>query len=101
MLFMVVENVPAGLRPMLSYWLSEPKEGVFVGNTTEQVRDELWKRSTGAGQAAGAVIQIWLEQSTGTYSYRQYGARNFGRFDVGQSLPIDPTPGMPICWAQP
>jgi CRISPR-associated protein Cas2 len=93
MLVMVIEKVPAGLRPMLSYWLSEPKEGVFVGNTTEKVRDELWEKSTNAGQTAGAIIQIWLDQSTGNYSYRQCGARNSGRFEV--SHPVGLTPGRP------
>ena len=93
MLVMVIEKVPAGLRPMLSYWLSEPREGVFVGNTTEQVRDKLWEKSTKPGQTAGAIIQIWLDQSTGNYSYRQCGARNHGRFEV--SHPLDITPGTP------
>jgi CRISPR-associated protein Cas2 len=90
---MVIEKVPAGLRPMLSYWLSEPREGVFVGNTTEQVRDELWEKSTNAGQTTGAIIQIWLDQSTGNYSYRQCGARNRGRFEVSQPLGL--IPGRP------
>jgi CRISPR-associated protein Cas2 len=82
MLVMVIEKVPAGLRPILSYWLSEPKEGVFVGNTTEQVRDELWDKSTNTSQDNGAIIQIWLDKITGLYSYRQWGARNHGRFEV-------------------
>jgi CRISPR-associated endoribonuclease Cas2 subtype I-E len=50
MLVMVMKKVPAWLRPMLSYWLSEPKEGVFVVNTTGQIREELWEKSTNAGQ---------------------------------------------------
>jgi CRISPR-associated protein Cas2 len=90
MLVMVIEKVPAGLRPMLSYWLSEPKEGIFVGNTTDQVRDELWKKSTNTDQTTGAIIQIWLDESTGSYSYRQCGARNHGRFEVSHPLGFAP-----------
>jgi CRISPR-associated endoribonuclease Cas2 subtype I-E len=93
MLVMVIEKVPAGLRPMLSHWLSEPKEGIFIGNTSEQVVDELWEKTTNAGQTTGAIIQIWIDQTTGNYSYRQCGARNRGRFNVSNSLGI--TPGTP------
>ncbi len=81
MLVMIIEKVPAALRPTLSGWLTEPKEGVFIGNATDRVREELWAKSIGFGEDR-AVIQIWTDPTSGRFNYRQWGARNCGRFDT-------------------
>jgi len=49
-----VSNVPASLRGDLTKWMQEIATGVYVGNLSARVRDELWKRvteSSGKGQA--------------------------------------------------
>ena len=42
---LVVTAAPAGLRGELTRWLLEIDAGVFVGNPSARVRDELWKRT--------------------------------------------------------
>jgi CRISPR-associated endoribonuclease Cas2 subtype I-E len=85
-LVMIVEKVPAYLRSKLSAWFSEPREGVFIGNTNERVRDELWEKMTRASEPAGGVVQIWFDPVTGGFNYRQCGARNCGRFEAGPGV---------------
>lgn len=44
MVVLVLTAVPAGLRGHLTRWLLEIAPGVFVGNVSRRVRDELWDR---------------------------------------------------------
>jgi CRISPR-associated protein Cas2 len=91
-LVMIMERVPAYLRSKLSAWFSEPREGVFVGNTSEQVRDELWEKVTRTGAPVGGVVQIWYDPVAGGFNYRQCGARNCGRFEAGPSFLLGSSP---------
>ena len=83
---MIVEKVPTSLRGALSRWLIEPRVGVFVGNPSARVRDELWTKAIGAS-SGGAVLQIWSAQNPQGFSHRQHNAhrRTFVDFD-GLSL---------------
>jgi CRISPR-associated protein Cas2 len=74
MLVMILERVPMNLRGALSRWLLEPKAGVFLGNPSARVRDELWERAIKKARETGAVLQIWTDQNPQGFSYRQSGS---------------------------
>lgn len=45
MMVLVLTAAPAGLRGELTRWLMEIDAGVFVGNPSARVREELWKKT--------------------------------------------------------
>ena len=53
----------------------EPKTGVFLGNPSARVRDELWSKAVKKTKESGAVLQIWTDQNPQGFSYRQFGER--------------------------
>ena len=57
---------------MLSRWLIEIRPGVFLGNPSKRVRDELWHKVTDR-LAVGYVAQIWASRDPQGFDYRQYG----------------------------
>ena len=73
MLVMILEKVPRSLRGALSRWLLEPKTGVFLGNPSARVRDELWDRAVKTMKGNSAAIQIWSDRNPQGFSYRQVG----------------------------
>ena len=60
----------------MSRWLLEPKAGVFLGNPSARVRDELWARAVKKARQSGAVLQVWTDQNPQGFSYRQTGDRH-------------------------
>jgi CRISPR-associated protein Cas2 len=64
------------LKGALSRWLLEPKTGVFLGNPSARVRDELWATAIKKAKDSGVVIQIWTDQNPQGFSYRQFGERD-------------------------
>ncbi|WP_347272439.1 type I-E CRISPR-associated endoribonuclease Cas2e [Dehalococcoides mccartyi] len=60
---MILEKVPTSLRGALSRWLLEPKTGVFLGNPSARVRDELWDKAIKKTKASGVILQIWTDQN--------------------------------------
>ena len=72
---MIVERVPTSLRNALSRWLIEPSAGVFVGNPTARIRDELWKKII-AKAPEGSALQIWSAQTSQGFAYRQHNPRH-------------------------
>ena len=76
MLIMALEKVPMSLKGALSRWLLEPKSGIFLGNPSARVRDELWKRALKTMKGKGTVLQVWSDKSPQGFSYRQYGESN-------------------------
>ncbi len=73
MLVMILEKVPTSLRGALSRWLLEPKTGIFLGNPSARVRDELWTRAVKKAKDSGSVMQIWTDDNPQGFSYRQHG----------------------------
>ena len=73
MLVMILEKVPRSLRGALSRWLLEPKTGVFLGNPSARVRDELWERALKTMKGEGSALQIWSDRNPQGFSYRQVG----------------------------
>lgn len=54
MIVLVLSACPEGLRGHLTRWLFEVSAGVYVGNVSKRVREELWSRVTsmiGSGRA--------------------------------------------------
>lgn len=41
---LVITAAPAGLRGELTRWLMEIDSGVFVGNPSQRIREDLWQR---------------------------------------------------------
>src|SRR5262249_46718522 len=72
MLVMILEKLPRSLRGALTRWLIEIRTGVFLGNPSQRVRDELWKRVT-QRPPLGYVLQLWSSPTPQGYAYRQYG----------------------------
>ena len=50
----------------------EVRPGVFLGNPSQRVRDELWKKVT-QRQPPGYVLQLWSTPTPQGFDYRQYG----------------------------
>ena len=73
MLVIILKNVPVSLKGELSRWLIEPAAGIFLGNPSARIRDQLWKRietKTGVGYA----MQIWSDASVPQgYRWRALG----------------------------
>ena len=72
MLVMILEKLPRSLRGALSRWLIEVRPGTFLGNPTQRVRDELWKKVT-QRPPLGYVLQLWSSPSPQGFVFRQYG----------------------------
>jgi CRISPR-associated protein Cas2 len=73
---MILEKTPTSLKGALSRWLLEPKTGVFLGNPSARVRDELWATAIKKAKDSGVVMQIWTDQNPQGFSYRQFGERD-------------------------
>jgi CRISPR-associated protein Cas2 len=48
------------------------RPGTFLGNPSQRVRDELWKKVT-KRTPSGYAAQIWSAPTPQGFSYRQYG----------------------------
>lgn len=46
MIVLVVTAAPTGLRGELTRWLLEIDSGVYVGNVSARIRNQLWERTT-------------------------------------------------------
>jgi CRISPR-associated protein Cas2 len=71
-LLIILEKVPKKWKGVLSRWLLEIRPGTFLGNPTQRVRDELWKKLTNR-PATGYVLQLWSSRLPRGFDYRQYG----------------------------
>jgi CRISPR-associated protein Cas2 len=72
MLVMILEKLPKKWRGVLSRWLIEVRPGMFLGNPSQRVRDELWRQIT-ERPAQGYVLQLWSSRHPQGYDYRQHG----------------------------
>ena len=72
MLVMILERTPTSLRGELSRWLMEPKPGVFLGNASARVREELW-RMAALRCKGGSVMQFWSAPGPQGYAARVHG----------------------------
>lgn len=56
MMVLVLAAAPVGLRGELTKWLSEVNPGVFVGNPSRRIRDDLWERTKAEIKDGRAVL---------------------------------------------
>lgn len=73
MLVIVVENVPPRLRGRLAIWLLEIRAGVYVGNYSAKVRDNIWgqvERGIGEGNA----VMAWRTNNEAGFDFVTLGA---------------------------
>jgi CRISPR-associated protein Cas2 len=82
MLVMTLKNTPKSLKGALSRWLIEIHPGVFLGNPSARVRDELWNKAI-CRCKQGSVLQVWSAPNAQGYEYRQInpGSRELKDFD--------------------
>ena len=71
---MILENSPRSLRGELSRWLIEPSAGVFLGNPSARVRDEIWENAVGKSRDAH-VLQVWSAPNSQGFEYRQHNPK--------------------------
>src|SRR5947209_20415115 len=84
MLVMIVERSPASLRGELSRWLIQLRPGVFLGNPSRRVREELWVKACKKNRE-GTVTQIWTAPNEQGFAYRQYGVLGLSQGEVGRA----------------
>lgn len=73
MLVIVVENAPPRLRGRLAVWLLEIRAGVYVGNYSAKVREEIW-RQVEAGIEDGNAVIAWRENNEAGFDFKTLGA---------------------------
>ena len=82
MLVILLERVPKSLRGKLSRWMIEPMIGVFLGNPSARVRDELIKKIRENLKDGGCIL-IWDYPCPQGYKYETIGttSRTLEDFD--------------------
>lgn len=73
MLVIVVENVPPRLRGRLAVWLLEVRAGVYVGNYSRKVREEIWHHVE-AGIGEGNAVMVWRTNTEAGFEFMTLGA---------------------------
>ena len=58
MLVIVLENAPPRLRGRLAVWLLEVRAGVYVGNYSRRVREQIWSQVE-EGIEGGNAVLMW------------------------------------------
>ena len=56
MIVIILNNCPPALRGDLTKWLQEVNTGVYVGQVSARVRDELWARVQGNVKSGRATM---------------------------------------------
>lgn len=68
---LVLNSVPAGLRGDVTRWFMEIATGVYVGNVSARIRDELWERVLSLA-ARGRAIMVYPARNEQGYVVRTY-----------------------------
>ncbi|XJN90665.1 type I-E CRISPR-associated endoribonuclease Cas2e [Micrococcus luteus] len=91
---LVLTAAPAGLRGELTRWLMEVDAGVFVGNPSARIREELWKKTRESIREGRALLiySAATEQRLRVETHRHH----WHPVDVeGLTLMRRPLPGRP------
>ena len=91
MLVIVLENAPPRLRGRLAVWLLEVRAGVYVGNYSKRVREQIWEQVED-GIDGGNAIVIWRSSAEAGYEFLTLGAnrRMPSDFDGVQLVSFQP-----------
>ena len=72
MLVIVLENSPPRLRGRLAIWLLEIRAGVYVGNYSAKVRDNIWNQVE-KGIEDGNAVMAWRTNSEAGFDFVTVG----------------------------
>lgn len=92
MLVIVVENAPPRLRGRLAVWLLEIRAGVYVGNYSRRVREQIWAQVEEGIEDGNAVI-AWRSGNEAGFEFLTLGQnrRMPADFDGVQLVSFHPT----------
>ena len=72
MLVIVLENGPPRLRGRLAVWLLEVRAGVYVGNYSRRVREQIWSQVE-EGIEDGNAVLMWRSTSEAGFEFITLG----------------------------
>lgn len=72
MLVVVTENIPPRLRGRLAVWLLEVRAGVYIGNTSQRVREKIWEYCD-ADCEEGNIVMAWQTNTESGYDFQTMG----------------------------
>ncbi|MDE8754011.1 type I-E CRISPR-associated endoribonuclease Cas2e [Pectobacterium polaris] len=72
MLMVVTENVPPRLRGRLAVWLLEVRAGVYVGDTSQRVREMVWQQIIELAEQ-GNVVMAWATNTESGFEFQTWG----------------------------
>lgn len=72
MLVIVLENSPPRLRGRLAIWLLEIRAGVYVGNYSAKVRDNIWGQVE-KGIEDGNAVMAWRTNNEAGFDFMTLG----------------------------
>ena len=68
MLVIVVENAPPRLRGRLAVWLLEIRAGVYVGDYSRRVRENIWSQVE-QGIGVGNAVMAWRAATEAVFDF--------------------------------
>jgi len=80
MLVIVLENAPPRLRGRLAIWLLEVRAGVYVGNYSRKVRENIWAQVE-AGIEDGNAVIAWRASNDAGFDFLTLG--------VNRRIPVE------------
>lgn len=94
MLVIVLENAPPRLRGRLAVWLLEVRAGVYVGQYSRRVRENIWSQVAEGIEDGNAVI-AWSAKTEAGFEFKTLGKnrRMPVDFDGVQLVSFLPLPG--------
>ena len=72
MLVIVLENAPPRLRGRLAVWLLEVRAGVYVGNYSRRVREQIWVQVEDGIEDGNAVL-MWRSTAEAGFEFLTLG----------------------------
>lgn len=72
MLVIVLENAPPRLRGRLAVWLLEVRAGVYVGNYSRRVREQIWSQVEDGIEQGNAVL-MWRSPAEAGFEFLTLG----------------------------
>ena len=72
MLVIVLENASSRLRGRLAVWLLEVRAGVYVGNYSRRIREQIWTHVV-EGIEDGNALMIWRSSAEAGFEFVTLG----------------------------
>jgi len=96
MLVIVLENAPPRLRGRLAVWLLEVRAGVYVGNYSRKVLENIWSQVV-EGIEDGNAVMVWRTNNEAGFEFVTLGAnrRLPADWDGVRLVSFHPEAGIP------